>query len=56
MAKVSKVLQLMERGDAAKFKNKSLDEIEIDMENVEEQEEVEDTEIYEMYNEKPGKM
>lgn len=30
-AKVAKVLQLMEKGNAAEFKNKSLDEIDIDM-------------------------
>jgi hypothetical protein len=35
VAKVSKILQLMEKGNAADFKNKSLDEIDIDMENVE---------------------
>jgi hypothetical protein len=35
VAKVSKILQLMEKGNAADFKNKSLDEIDIDMKNVE---------------------
>lgn len=34
VAKVSKILQLMEHGNAAAFKNKSLDEIEIDMKNI----------------------
>lgn len=34
-AKVSKILQLMEKGDAARFKNKCLDEIDIDMEDIE---------------------
>lgn len=38
VAKVSKILQLMEKGNAAQFKNKSLDEIEINMEYVEENE------------------
>lgn len=40
MAKVSKILQLMETGNAAKFKNKSLDEIDIDMETIVEAENV----------------
>lgn len=34
IAKVSKIIQLMEKGNAAHFKNKALDEIEIDMENI----------------------
>ncbi|RZC38111.1 uncharacterized protein BDFB_012102, partial [Asbolus verrucosus] len=34
IAKVSKILQLMEKGNTTEFKNKSLDEIEIDMESV----------------------
>ncbi|CAH0549886.1 unnamed protein product [Brassicogethes aeneus] len=38
VAKVSKILQLMEKGNAAEFKNKCLEEIDIDMENVEEDE------------------
>lgn len=39
IAKVSKILQLMEKGNAAQFKNKSLDEIDIDMEYIEDQRE-----------------
>nr|CAI5829088.1 unnamed protein product [Callosobruchus analis] len=35
VAKVSKILQVLERGNITMFKNKTLDEIEIDMENVE---------------------
>lgn len=34
VAKVSKILQLMEKGNADNYKNKSLDEIEVDMENI----------------------
>lgn len=35
IAKVSKILQIMEKGNAAQFKNKSLEEIDIDMNEVE---------------------
>lgn len=35
VAKVSKILQLMEKGNAADFKNKCLDEIDIDMDHIE---------------------
>ncbi|KAI4468115.1 hypothetical protein MML48_2g00008774 [Holotrichia oblita] len=35
VAKISKILQLMEQGNAAQFKNKCLEEIDIDMENIE---------------------
>lgn len=34
VAKVSKILQITEKGKADKFKNKSLDEIDIDMEEI----------------------
>lgn len=39
IAKVSKILQIMEKGNAAQFKNKSLDEIDIDMNEVENEDE-----------------
>ncbi|KAI4463225.1 hypothetical protein MML48_4g00006583 [Holotrichia oblita] len=35
VAKISKILQLMEQGNATQFKNKCLEEIDIDMENIE---------------------
>lgn len=35
IAKVWKILQLIEKGEACSFKNKTLDEIDIDMESIE---------------------
>lgn len=40
IAKVSKILHIMEKGNAARFKNKSLEDIEIDMEEIDELDEV----------------
>lgn len=45
MAKVSKILQLMEKGNAADFKNKCLDEIDIDMDHIDSQEDDENNDL-----------
>ncbi|KAK4885602.1 hypothetical protein RN001_001873 [Aquatica leii] len=51
VAKVSKILQLMEKGNIAQFKNKCLEEIDIDMESVEEDQDMDENTLATCQNE-----
>ncbi|KAK4885601.1 hypothetical protein RN001_001872 [Aquatica leii] len=51
VAKVSKILQLIEKGNIAQFKNKCLEEIDIDMESVEEDQDIDENTLATCQNE-----